>query len=74
MPTTSNATLFVALVVSRQGAPSVPDAALQTLKQQLANFKIPEASFALKELPRNTKRKVQKQALRERYADLFVRT
>ena len=38
----------------------------------LANFKIPKRCFVVAELPRNTMGKVQKNLLRNQYADLFA--
>ena len=40
-------------------------------RRSLAGFKIPKAVFIVKELPRNTMGKVQKNQLRERYASTF---
>jgi len=41
------------------------------LKSDLANFKVPKAIIFLKELPRNTMGKVQKNALRDQYKGLL---
>ena len=43
----------------------------QALEGQLANFKQPKEVVNLPELPRNAMGKVQKNALRDQYADLF---
>jgi malonyl-CoA/methylmalonyl-CoA synthetase len=61
----------VAVVVARPGAQPDPEQLLASLKQQLANFKIPKRCFIVPDLPRNTMGKVQKNLLRERYKDLF---
>jgi len=61
----------VAVVIARPGTPPDPDALLATLKERLANFKIPKRCFVEVELPRNTMGKVQKNVLRERYKGLF---
>ena len=45
---------------------------MATLKQQLANFKIPKRCFVVADLPRNTMGKVQKNLLREQYKNLFA--
>ena len=62
----------VAVVVARDGAMLAPDTLIATLKQRIANFKVPKALFVVAELPRNTMGKVQKNLLRERHASLFA--
>jgi malonyl-CoA/methylmalonyl-CoA synthetase len=62
----------VAVVVARQGAALEPHALIATLKQTIANFKVPKAVFVVAELPRNTMGKVQKNVLRDRHAALFA--
>ncbi|GAB1386349.1 malonyl-CoA synthase [Melaminivora sp.] len=62
----------VAVVVPRATAKPDPQAILQTLKAQLANYKIPKQVFIASELPRNTMGKVQKNLLREQHKGLFV--
>ena len=44
---------------------------ITSLKPKLANYKIPKRILFVDELPRNTMGKVQKNLLRETYADLF---
>jgi malonyl-CoA/methylmalonyl-CoA synthetase len=44
---------------------------IASLKSKLANFKIPKRIVFVDELPRNTMGKVQKNLLRETYANLF---
>ncbi|MDH4039370.1 MAG: malonyl-CoA synthase [Gammaproteobacteria bacterium] len=44
---------------------------IELSKLRLANFKVPKRVFFLEELPRNAMGKVQKNLLRERYADSF---
>ncbi|MDX1823606.1 MAG: malonyl-CoA synthase [Thiohalomonadales bacterium] len=44
---------------------------IAALKPKLANFKIPKRVMFVDDLPRNTMGKVQKNLLRESYADLF---
>jgi malonyl-CoA/methylmalonyl-CoA synthetase len=62
----------VALVVPKPGA-SLDDATvLQALKGRIANFKVPKRVFVMKELPRNTMGKVQKNVLRDQHKALFV--
>ena len=57
----------VAVVVARPGAALQPEKLIAALKAQLANFKIPKRCVVVKELPRNTMGKVQKNLLREQY-------
>jgi malonyl-CoA/methylmalonyl-CoA synthetase len=62
----------VALVVPKPGA-SLDDATvLQALKGRIANFKVPKRVFVMKELPRNTMGKVQKNVLRDQHKALFA--
>ena len=62
----------VAVVVARPGAQPSPEALVAALKARLANFKIPKRCFVVKDLPRNTMGKVQKNLLREQYKSLFA--
>ncbi|MDP2371318.1 malonate--CoA ligase [Rhodoferax sp.] len=62
----------VAVVIARAGAVLRPDVLLATLKQRLANFKIPKHCVVVPTLPRNSMGKVQKKLLRERYGDVFA--
>lgn len=61
----------VAVVVARPGAALEPAAMTQTLKQQIAGFKVPKHVFVVKELPRNVMGKVQKNVLRQTYGEVF---
>ena len=62
----------VAAVVVADGTADVTEAAvLAGLKGKLAKFKQPKKVFFVDDLPRNTMGKVQKNALRDRYADTF---
>jgi malonyl-CoA/methylmalonyl-CoA synthetase len=47
-------------------------ALLEQLRGELAGFKLPKRILFVDELPRNAMGKVQKNVLRERYADLFA--
>ncbi len=59
-----------AVVVARPG--SITEAAIiEALNAKLAKFKQPKRIFLVPELPRNTMGKVQKNVLRETYADTF---
>lgn len=58
----------VAIVVPRSGAALSGQAIIQTLKNTIANFKVPKQVHVVKELPRNTMGKVQKNLLRERFS------
>ena len=62
----------VAVVIARAGAEPEPEALIGALKARLANFKIPKRCVVVKELPRNTMGKVQKNLLREQYKGLFA--
>lgn len=61
----------VAVVVSRTGAELDESRMIQSLKTDMAAFKVPKKIIFLDELPRNTMGKVQKNVLRESYSDLF---
>jgi malonyl-CoA/methylmalonyl-CoA synthetase len=63
----------VAVVVARPGASVDAAATVATLKQQIANFKVPKQVFVVPELPRNAMGKVQKNLLREQHQGLFRR-
>ena len=62
----------VVVVVPRPGASLEPQAVVDALKGQLANFKIPKRCFVVQELPRNTMGKVQKNLLRDQHKQLFA--
>jgi malonyl-CoA/methylmalonyl-CoA synthetase len=59
-----------AFVLAKPGVTLDPAALLQTLKTQLANFKVPKQCVVLTELPRNAMGKVQKNLLREQALSL----
>ena len=63
----------VAVVVAKPGLALgqalEPEQILASLKAKLANFKIPKRCVIVKELPRNTMGKVQKNLLREQFSD-----
>lgn len=62
----------VTAVVVRQPGSSVDERTIQdALKDRLARFKQPKRVLFVDELPRNTMGKVQKNILRDRYADLY---
>lgn len=62
----------IAVVIPRPGAALDAEQIIARLKAQLANFKIPKRCFIVRELPRNTMGKVQKNILREQHKTLFV--
>ena len=62
----------VAVVVAEAADDFDEAAVIATCQEQLANFKRPKRVICVDELPRNTMAKVQKNALRERFADLFA--
>ena len=62
---------MVAIVVA--GAAGIaPDAIRQALRGRIADFKMPKRVIVVDALPRNAMSKVEKAALRRRYADLFA--
>jgi len=61
----------VGVVVPRPDQSFDPDAVLEAIKPKIARFKQPKALFAIDALPRNTMGKVQKNALRDLYKDIF---
>lgn len=62
----------VGLLVAEPGATPDLDAIMARAQAELARFKHPRKLIVLDELPRNTMGKVQKNALRARFADLFT--
>jgi malonyl-CoA/methylmalonyl-CoA synthetase len=62
-----------AVVVLSKGAQVSEAAILQALESKLAKFKLPKRVFIIDDLPRNTMGKVQKNVLREMYADIYAR-
>lgn len=62
----------VGLLVAEPGATPDLDAIMARAQAELARFKHPRKLIVLDELPRNTMGKVQKNALRERFAELFT--
>jgi malonyl-CoA/methylmalonyl-CoA synthetase len=60
----------LAIVVPKPGHDGLTqEAVLQALRERLANYKIPKRVLFVPDLPRNTMGKVQKNLLREQYAD-----
>ncbi|WP_099827269.1 malonate--CoA ligase [Oceaniglobus indicus] len=62
----------LALIVPENGETPDLDAIRAALSRDLARFKQPRDIFVIDALPRNTMGKVQKKALREKYADTFL--
>jgi malonyl-CoA/methylmalonyl-CoA synthetase len=63
----------VTAVVATGGKPAPSEGeVLAALEDQLAGFKRPKRVLFVDELPRNTMGKVQKAALRQRFADLYA--
>ena len=56
-----------AVVVTKPNASLTEAGVIESLKSQIANFKVPKHVFFVPELPRNTMGKVQKNLLRERF-------
>jgi malonyl-CoA/methylmalonyl-CoA synthetase len=61
-----------AVVVGARDAAPDPDAIVEKLRGQIANFKVPKRVWVVDELPRNAMGKVQKNLLREHYAKSFL--
>lgn len=62
----------VAIVVRVPGSEIEAEDIMAALHDRLAKFKQPKAIFFMDELPRNTMGKVQKNALREMFVDVFA--
>tara|TARA_B100000315_G_scaffold56824_2_gene51152 strand:+ start:11754 stop:13292 length:1539 start_codon:yes stop_codon:yes gene_type:complete len=62
---------LVAVICPLPGAVIDPDSVITQLKSRLAGFKVPRRIFTVEQLPRNAMGKVQKNLLRERYAQAF---
>jgi malonyl-CoA/methylmalonyl-CoA synthetase len=62
-----------AVVVAEKGAKLSEEEVIGALTERLAKFKQPKRVFFVEELPRNTMGKVQKNVLRETYAQTFAR-
>ncbi|MEM7501266.1 MAG: malonyl-CoA synthase [Pseudomonadota bacterium] len=62
----------VVAVVVREGDEATEEGVRAACKASLADFKVPKKIIFIKELPRNTMAKVQKNLLRDRYADMFT--
>jgi len=62
----------VGILVAEPGKVTDMDAVVQAVQDKLARFKHPRKLVMIDALPRNTMGKVQKNVLRELYADLFA--
>jgi len=62
----------VAVIVRAAGHEPSESDIITTLRGRLANFKVPKRAIFVSELPRNTMGKVQKNELRQRYADALT--
>ncbi len=61
-----------AIVVPKKGTQLSENDILTSLREKLANYKLPKRVLFVDELPRNTMGKVQKNLLRETYKDLYA--
>lgn len=61
----------VGIIVAAQGSGPNLQEIKSSIEQSLARYKHPNKLITLEELPRNVMGKVQKQALREQFADIF---
>jgi malonyl-CoA/methylmalonyl-CoA synthetase len=57
-----------AVIVPRDGSLIAEADIIATLKEKIANFKVPKRVYVVEELPRNTMGKVQKNLLREKFS------
>ena len=62
----------IAVIVPAGKSPPDERAIIEFSKHRIANFKVPKRVFFQDALPRNAMGKVQKNLLRERYADSFA--
>lgn len=62
---------IVAVVVPESGSPVTAAGIIEQLRGQLADFKLPKEALFVGELPRNAMGKVEKNELRQRYADIL---
>ena len=65
---------IIAIIVEKKGHKIDPQILHETLQKNLAAFKLPKKIHIIKELPRNTMGKVQKNVLRNVYKDEFRKT
>ena len=63
---------LVAVICPLPGVIIDPDSVISQLKTELAGFKVPRQIITVETLPRNAMGKVQKNVLRERYAQTFT--
>ena len=63
--------VLAVIVAGAEGALD-EEAVIAACRARMANFKVPKRAFFVSELPRNTMGKVQKNLLREQYADTFA--
>ncbi len=59
----------IAVVVPEQNSDVIPIQLIEYCRQRIANFKVPKQVFVVESLPRNAMGKVQKNVLRDRYAN-----
>ena len=62
----------LAVIVPRAEGALDEEAVIAACRARIANFKVPKRAFFVRELPRNSMGKVQKNLLRERYAGTFA--
>ncbi|EME68977.1 malonyl-CoA synthase [Paramagnetospirillum caucaseum] len=61
----------LAVVVAEKGAALTAEGVIDALKGRLANYKVPKQAVVVAELPRNAMGKVQKNVLRDSYAEMW---
>ena len=65
---------ITAVAVARPGASLEPEAILRGVRAQLSPFKCPKAVIVVEALPKTATGKIQKNKLRQRYAEFFAQT
>ena len=61
-----------AVVVAKPGAALSEEAIIESIKARLARYKVPKRILLVEELPRNAMGKVQKNALRKTFAEIYA--
>jgi malonyl-CoA/methylmalonyl-CoA synthetase len=61
-----------AAVVAKPGATLSETTIMDSIKERLARYKVPKRIILMEELPRNTMGKVQKSALRNAFAAIYL--
>jgi acyl-CoA synthetase (AMP-forming)/AMP-acid ligase II len=65
---------ITAVAVAREGSSLEPEAILRSVRAQLSPFKCPKAVIVVEELPKTATGKIQKNKLRQRFAEFYDNT